>query len=282
MKYAVIDIGSNSVRLMLWADGFVLHKEISTTRLGEGIARSPFLKAEAMERTAGAVAAFSARARGSEIYAFATAAVRAARNRDDFLKLVKERSGLNVDVVSGEDEGLLALLGACGRERGGIIDIGGASTEICYGEGGRKESSESYPVGAVRLFDLCGENRDMLSFEIGRALNDLSPSDGRPMFAVGGTASTLASLKVGMREYSAARIQDLEMTYGDVAGLADKLFSLSAEERKALPEMDIARADIIAGGALLLQTVMEKLHIDSLRFSDRDNLEGYLAYRGLV
>ena len=107
MQYAVIDIGSNSVRLMFVADGKVLYKTLNTTRLGEGLAVSPYLREEAMARTALAVADFFYRAKdeGAEIvYAFATAAVRSAKNGADFVSLVKEKCGLSVEVVSGETE----------------------------------------------------------------------------------------------------------------------------------------------------------------------------------
>ena len=93
-KAAVIDIGSNSVRLMLWADGKVLYKTLKTTRLGEGTAFSPVLKEEAIDRTADAVAEFSLQARkegAEEVFAYATEAVRSARNGGAFLERVKER-----------------------------------------------------------------------------------------------------------------------------------------------------------------------------------------------
>ena len=104
-KTAIIDIGSNSVRLMLTAGGKVLYKTLNTTRLGEGIASSPLLKESAIVRTADAVAEFAARARAEgaeEVRAFATAAVRSAENGADFVARVKARCGLGVEVLSGE------------------------------------------------------------------------------------------------------------------------------------------------------------------------------------
>ena len=96
MQYAVIDIGSNSVRLMFVADGKVLYKTLETTRLGEGLANSSVLKAEAIDRSAQAVVTFYSRAKkegASPVFAFATAAVRTAENREVFLEKVKGHSG---------------------------------------------------------------------------------------------------------------------------------------------------------------------------------------------
>ena len=102
MKAAVIDIGSNSVRLMLWADGNVLVKKLSTTRLGEGTAFSAFLKPEAIERTAQAVCAFVAESKkeGADVvFAYATEAVRSASNGGTFTERVRELTGLTVVVL---------------------------------------------------------------------------------------------------------------------------------------------------------------------------------------
>ena len=279
---AIIDIGSNSVRLMLWADDF--YKRVNTTRLGEGLALSGVLKPEAIARTAQAVRAFAeeGRAHGAEVHAFATAAVRSAKNGAQFCEAVKGLCGLEVDVVSGEEEALLGLLGALGEEDGGIIDIGGASTEICLRRGGKIVFSRSLPVGAVRLFDKCGEEREKLLSEIQTAIASLE--EVRPagkLYAIGGTGSTLACVMLGLEEYDGQKIQDFYMPQAQISALADRLVSLSAEERKAIKGMDKRRADIIAGGALLLAEIMKKLSSDGVFASDRDNLEGYCYLRGL-
>ncbi len=283
MKYAVVDIGSNSVRLMVWADGKTLYKRVKTTRLGEGLALSPHLREGAMERTAQAVAEFCAegRALGAECRAFATAAVRTAMNGGDFCARVKALCGVAADVVSGDEEALLGLSGALGERDGGIVDIGGASTEVCVRRGGELSFRVSLPVGAVRLFDLCGEDRALLSGEIFPLVSGLPSLKGEKIYAVGGTASTLASVLLGLEEYDASRLQDFRMGAKEVSALAERLLPLSLEERKKIGGMDPARADIIAGGALLLAAIMQKTELSEVFFSDRDNLEGYL-YRKVL
>ncbi len=286
MKYAVIDIGSNSVRLMLWADGKSLYKKVSTTRLGEGIARSACLNEAAMRRTLDAVSAFvrEGREAGAQPLLFATAAVRSAANAGEFCARVARSCGAEVDVIPGREEALLALCGALGAAAdGGVVDIGGASTELCLRRGGEICFSVSLDVGAVRLFDLCGQDAARLSEEIAHAIAPLcgvKPQD--TVYAVGGTASTLACILLGLPAYDAARVQDFKMPQGEVRMLADKLLALSPEERRRVRGMDPARADIIAGGALLLAEIMRLCGMGAVYASDRDNLEGYLSLRGLI
>ncbi len=286
MKLAVIDIGSNSVRLMLWANGKSLYKRVNTTRLGQGIALNGTLSQSAMRRTACAVAEFKWEAEecgAGQVYAFATAAVRSSCNGREFCELVREICGLAIDVVAGEEEALLGLYGALGGQNGGIIDIGGASTEVCFQYGGEKTFSVSLDIGAVRLFDLCKDQKDKLLSEIRERIKPLKGVQTvENVYAVGGTASTLASVKLGLREYDAQKIQDYELKKTEVFSLADSLLALTAEERKNIAGMDIRRTDIIAGGALLLAEIMDSLALERLFVSDRDNLEGYLTARGLI
>ncbi len=273
MKYAIIDIGSNSVRLMLWADGKSLYKRVITTRLGKGISAG-LLEEGAMMRTAEAVETLfrEGRRAGAEVHAFATAAVRTAKNGGDFCALVGKKTGLAVDVVSGEREAELGLRGALMGANGSILDIGGASTEICTAEG----TSLSLPIGAVRLYDACGDRRELAEGEISRVLASLEAEVISPIYAIGGTGSTLACILLGLEAYDGARIQDFAMKREDIAALTERLYALTAEERKELRGMDRARADILPGGALLLLRLMEKLRIGQVLASDRDNLEGYL------
>lgn len=281
---AVIDIGSNSVRLMLWANGKSLFKRVNSTRLGEGLA-SGRLSPQAIERTVNAVLSFVEEGKrlGAEIRVFATAAVRRAENGNEFCKAVKDVTGLLVDVVSGEDEAMLGLSGALGNQDGGIIDIGGGSTEICWRTGGKIDFSVSLDVGAVRLFDACRDDSALLEENIEKNLAPIiNVTPVGKIYAIGGTASTLACLKLELKEYDGEKIQDLSLSRAEVGELADKLLSRSTEERKKMPGMDVRRADIIAGGALLLYKIMEKLSLEEVFASDRDNLEGYLAFRGLI
>ncbi len=284
MKYAVIDIGSNSVRLMLWANG-TLYKKVCTTRLAEGLSASGSLCNAAMERTARAVADFCTEGKkeGARVLAFATAAVRSSANGSEFCALVKRLCGLDVDVVSGEEEAMLGLCGALGHADGGVIDIGGASTEVILRKNGSICMSVSLPIGAVRILDTCGQSAGLIDAYIAQILEQLHGTGERvPFCAIGGTASTLACMYLALPEYDAAKVNGVRLELDWVRATALRLLAMSPEERKKIPGMDVRRADVIAGATVLLSSVMQKLRMSEVTFSDADNLEGYLFVRDLI
>ncbi len=285
-KFAVIDVGSNSVRLLFVADGKLLYKRMNTTRLGEGLTKAPYLLEGAAERTAQAVAAFYFQAKGEgaeEVYAFATAAVRAAKNPSLFLDKVKALCSLDVEVISGEEEAEIGLTGALGGADGGIIDIGGASTEIVVRERGEIVYKKSVNVGVVRLKERCGRELALLK-EVAKetcAEFGFVPT-GAPFYAIGGTATTLAAQALNLKEYSSAAVTGATLTLTKIRALAEKFAAMTVEEIGAMPCMPAGRADVILGGAQLLLGLMEGLHIPQITVSDRDNLEGYAIKRGLM
>ena len=285
-KFAVIDIGSNSVRLMFVADGKVLYKALNTTRLGEGLASSSMLKQEAISRSVNAVVSFydQAKAEGAEsVYAFATAAVRSAANGQAFVDGVRALRPLQVEVISGEEEAEIGILGALGNQDGGIVDVGGASTEIVVKRQGKVLFKKSVNIGVVRLKDRCGRDKAALSQTAREAAKEFVgfPSIGN-LYAIGGTATTLAALSLGLQKYDSKKITGAVITKEKMQEMADKLSQMSVEEIAALPCMPKGRADVLSGGAVLLATLMQELGLQSLTASDRDNLEGYATKRGLL
>ena len=285
-KFAVIDIGSNSVRLMLVADGKVLYKTLNTTRLGEGIAIRPLLKPEAISRTADAVAQFYQKAKSdgaNEIYAFATAAVRSAENREDFLAAVRNRCPLEVEIVSGEDEATLGIVGALGEEDGALIDVGGASTELVVQKDQKLIYKKSIDVGIVRLKDECGRDKTRL---LATANSRVREYGNIPMFsrvyAIGGTATTLAALSLGLETYDSNKVTGARISYSQMRDLSEKLLQMPVEEIAALPCVSKGREDVLAGGAVWLTTIMQTFAIEHLIVSDKDNLEGYAIKKGLL
>ena len=285
-KFAVIDIGSNSVRLMFVADGKVLYKRLNTTRLGEGLACSSSLKAEAIERSALAVSQFYEMAKtegAEEVLSFATAAVRSADNGADFVARVEELCGLTVEVISGETEAEIGILGALGNNDGGVIDVGGASTEIVFKKNDRLIYKKSIDVGVVRLKDKCGRDKNALIATSKNAVKEygiLPKCDY--LYAIGGTATTLAAQVLGMQTYAPEKITGAEITAKQMQAMADKLAATSVEEIAAWPCMPKGRADVLLGGAVWLATLMQELGLKKLIVSDRDNLEGYAIKKGLL
>ena len=285
-KFAVIDVGSNSVRLMFVADGKVLYKALNTTRLGEGLAEKPLLKPEAIERSAVAVCDFYNKAvqEGAEkVLCFATAAVRTAENRQEFLGKVYTLCGLKIEVISGEEEAEIGILGALGNCDGGVIDIGGASTEIVVKKDGSLIYKKSVNIGVVRLKDMCGRDKALLEKVSEGASEQYGEIPlGDTIYGIGGTATTLAAQVLGLETYSSEKITGAIVTAEEMQAMADKLLSMSVEEIAALPCMPKGRADVLTGGAVLFTVLMKKLGFKRLIVSDRDNLEGYAIKKGLM
>ena len=287
MKISAIDVGSNSVRLMVMADGKTLYKQLDTTRLAEGLAGSGVLKPEAIERTARAVQIFAAAAElngAGTPHVFATAAVRSSKNGADFVARVKALTGIDVDVLSGEEEAACGILGALRGRDGGIIDLGGASTEITLQQGGKTLYSKSVNIGTVRLFDMAGQDRFALQAAIDNSLNGYGPHslDGKDIYGIGGTATSLAALYHELEKYDPKVVEGTVLTREWLCAEAEKLLSLTVEERRALRGMEPRRADVIAGGCLLMYSILNRFNADRITVSESDNLEGYVLLKGLV
>ena len=285
-KFAVIDIGSNSVRLMMIANGKVLYKTIKTTRLGEGLAFSSRLCESAMSRTLDALSGFvvKAKSEGAEkIVAFATAAMRSAENGREFALRVENEIGLKIEIISGEEEARIGIFGALGKADGSIIDIGGASTELIVQKDGEITYRESLDIGVVRIRDIC-ERSKSLTREL--ALTTVgkygSPKLYGKTYAIGGTATTVAALLLGLEKYDGNAVSKAVISREEVRGLADELFLKSVDEIASHPCVDALRADVLAGGVEWLYAIMEYLSVDELCVSDGDNLEGYAISRGLL
>lgn len=282
MKYAVIDIGSNSVRLLLWADGCSLSKTVFTTRLGEGISFSPRLLPQAMDRTVAAISELQKKAQdfgAVKIYTFATAAVRSAVNGQDFIHTVYENCGIVPEVLSGEEEAEVGYLGALEGRDGGIIDVGGASSEITIGKNGKIIYAVSADVGAVRLKDVCGEDKQKLKKYIDEKILVYGTVPCCSMTLIGGTATSLAALEYGVEPYDPKVIHHSTLTAERIGFWAEKLLSMKQSERLLLKGMDKKRADILGGGALLLYEILKKIRAEKVNVSETDNTEGYLMIK---
>lgn len=279
-KYGVVDIGSNSVRAILYSGGKILYKNVVTTRLGEGLAKTGVICKEALERTVATVKNLVCQliALGAdEILPFATEAVRSASNGKDFTDSVKFNVGFDVDVVSGDAEGELGLLGALNGKDGGIIDIGGASAEIVAASGGKRIYSHSLPLGAVRLFDYCGEDEQELDELIAKRLDEYGEvPEYVDYYAIGGTATTLGFIDTGLEKYDENAVHGRVLTVSRVNEIYFKLRNCSLKERIEVLKVNPKRAEIIVGGAYLLKRIMERYDMPKVTVSEGDNLLGYL------
>lgn len=278
-KYAVIDVGSNSVRLLLWEDGKSILKEAKITRLAAGLQQNKILTVEAIERTVQAISLFCHRAKElqyTNIFIFATEAVRSSQNNMQFIESVKIKTGYTVHVLTGEEEAECGLIGCLQNRAGGIIDIGGASTEIIVADGKQQIYAKSLPIGAVRLYDSCKNDKKLLKAFIESQIALYGNVPKTEFYAIGGTATSLTALVYQIVPYDSLKVHGKVLTKATVQEWANKLLLLSYVERVALIGMDKARADVLPGAVLLLASIMEMLNIEQIIVSEQDNLEGYI------
>lgn len=280
MKYAVIDVGSNSVRLMFW-ENKTIYKRVNCTRLAENL-QNGFLDFNSVERTVNAVVEYfnTARANGADkVFIFGTAALRKAKNSDRFTEEVKKKTGLSVDIISGEKEAEIGALGAlCGRD-GGVIDIGGASSETVVISNGKVVFVKSADIGAVTLHNECGDDensaRDLISEKIS-VYGDIPKTE---FYAIGGTATSLASVSQSLFPYDPEKVQGYKLAFSEVERLKNTFYSMTESERENVVGLQKERAKVIASGTHILYEIMKKSGLDSVTVSESDNLEGYLLDR---
>ena len=189
--FAVFDVGSNSVRALVRSEEKTYFQGLETTRLGEKLDEKKELTPVAVERTVKGIEKLLAEVKKYDpqrIFAFATEAVRSAKNGSEFVGEVKKRTSLTIEIIDGEEEGEIGLSGAVGAGDGGIIDIGGASAEIAVRKGGKTVYCHSLPLGAVRLKDICGEDEGKLCELIDKS---------SPMLCLTTYEKDLADIQVG-------------------------------------------------------------------------------------
>ncbi len=279
MKYGVIDIGSNSVRLMISVDGQTIKKYVKTTRLAENMEADNNLQAISIERTACAVSFFVNLAKeqcSDIIYIFATAAVRQAKNKEVFLSKVKELTGRDVDVIDGQFEAKLGAIGALNGKDGGIIDVGGASSEVLIIKDGQIVYSKSLNIGAVKLFNLCGQDKEKILEFVKNAVKEYGEIPPTTFYGIGGTATSLASMDLELVDYDVKLVHGHTISLEKLLRLRDKLLDMSLEEKRCLIGLQKERAEVIAGGVALIYEILNCANAQNIIISESDNLEGYL------
>lgn len=285
--YAAVDIGTNSCRLLIaeMKNGELrpLYRDLKTTRLGEDLMRTGAIKNDALERTAAALSDFVKVIKGygaSKVGAAATSAAREASNADFFLSAVKEKAGLNVEVISAAEEARLSYLGAVNsinfvKAKPVVVDIGGGSTEIIYYKD-RELKDASIDVGAVRCTEKKSKPTQIIK-ELQPVLDDVnSLEDDIKLIGVGGTVTTLAAVHKELEVFDPEKIHNSVLSRDVVEKLFFDLFEMSWEERKRVPGLQPERADIIPAGALILLLILTYLDVDSIIVSEADILYGMI------
>lgn len=286
--FAAIDIGTNSVRLLIAqkVNGKIVpvHRDMKSTRLGEGLEATGKISKEAMTRTLDALIAFMGTIQGfdvKQIKAVATSAMRDASNAVEFLEVVRQKAQLSIDIISGDEEAELSYLGV----RSGlnmlddiddsiVVDIGGGSTEIVFKEDGKIVCSSSL-VGAVR----CTENSTtptQIFAELEEHLNKIKNFKDHKLIAVGGTATNLAAINKKLTSYDPELVHGSEIDIKELGKTIFYIGSKSLAERMAIPGLQPERADIIVAGLLILWVIMTYVKIDKVIVSEADILQGII------
>jgi exopolyphosphatase / guanosine-5'-triphosphate,3'-diphosphate pyrophosphatase len=299
-RYAVIDVGTNSVKFHIGeraADGTwrTIVDRAEVTRLGEGLDATGRLGAEPVQRTAAAVAGMvdEAHRAGTEaIAAVGTAALRIAPNASDLTDAVRARTGLRVEVVPGEEETRLAYLAVktdLGLAAGSLVvfDTGGGSSQFTFGRGERIDERFSVNVGAARFTERFGLDRAVDEETLARAFDaigaDLARLDGRPapdtVVGMGGAVTNLTAVKHGLATYDPDVVQGTVLTRDEIERQIELYRTRGADERRAIVGLQPARAEVILAGACIVRTVLAKLGRDALTVSDRALRHGLLYER---
>ncbi|QVL52191.1 MAG: Ppx/GppA family phosphatase [Cyanobium sp. M30B3] len=305
-RVAAIDIGTNSIHLLIaevdeqLRSFSVLLAEKATTRLGERDPDSGDLSAEAMERAFRTLRhdCQLAESHGVEqIVTAATSAVREAPNGGQFLQVLQDQLGLEVDLVSGPEEARLIYLGvlsgmAFGERPHAIIDIGGGSTELVLADGSDARVLTSTRIGAVRLQREFGqpdplppERRGFLQAYIQGAMDPavaelkkaLRPAETVQLVGTSGTAMALAALAAAEDPSPPLKLQGYRLSKERIDQLVARLLLMTPEQRRGLTAINERRAEIIVPGALILQTTMTMLGARDLLVCDRALREGLIV-----
>lgn len=298
--FAGIDIGTLTCRLLiaeLTSSGTLreLHSDRRILRLGQGVDRDRILRGDAMERVAETLGEWRTVMDGYQLAAataVATSAVRDAGNRDEFVALVRKRTGLQVEIISGEEEARRTILGIRSGVPAGVtdllaLDVGGGSTEFIVDRPNLAPMMRSVDIGVVRLCerllhhdpptgDEIRHSREWVRNETAAAMADLALPNGLTCVGTAGTITALAALAQQLPAYEPARIHNYCLTLTAVQDLETTLLARTKAERVGLPGLERGREDVIAAGAIIVRTVMETVGMPSLLVSDLGLREGVL------
>ncbi|MFJ5777782.1 exopolyphosphatase [Streptomyces sp. NPDC093094] len=305
-RVAAVDCGTNSIRLLVadcdpeTGELVELDRRMTIVRLGQGVDRTGRLAPEALERTFAACREYAAvvKEHGAERLRFvATSASRDAENRDEFVRGVVDILGVEPEVISGDQEAEFSFTGAT-RELTGhdhlprpflVVDIGGGSTEFVVGDD-HVRAARSVDVGCVRMTErhLVHEGRvtdppaeeqiAALRADVEAAL-DLAEEtvplrEARTLVGLAGSVTTVSAIAQELPAYDSEAIHHSRISREKVRGITEWLLRSTHAERAAVGAMHPGRVDVIAAGALVLLSIMERTGAEEVVVSEHDILDG--------
>ena len=297
-RRAVIDVGTNSVKLLIAdvEEGAVtpIFEESEQTRLGRGFYETHRLQPDAIFDTGRVVAQFAAIARMKQpesIRVIGTSAARDATNKQELIDAVRTASGLELEIITGEQEADLVYQGvrsdpSLSGRRLLILDVGGGSSEFIIGQREHPEFARSFPLGSVRLLEnlrpsdpptpgemaRCrAELREFFAAKIRDVVGPALASVAEPtqLVGTGGAATILARMEYALDKYHRHEIEGAIITLESVQRWMDKLWSMPLQDRKKIVGLPKKRADVILTGMAIYETVLLEFRFASLRASTR-------------
>jgi len=296
-KISVIDMGTNSVRLLLceFNNGKIINrrKKIITTRLGEGVDKNKKITDRAINDTVKAVKEFASEAinKNYKIYKIiGTSALRDAENSCRIVDSIKKETGIDIDIIDGKTEakfgysGVINSINSVGKNL--VIDIGGGSTELIFGDK-NIDLIDSLDIGAVRMTDRCVKNEIPTEEELNCLRNEIdiiidefilnnNISDFDNVIGIGGTITTLSAINLKMDRYDLNLIQRSKFNYYELSEIIKKIISVDFNKRCETVGLQKGRADIIIAGSIILERLFNKFNFTEIVVSDYDNLEGII------
>jgi len=293
MRLTSIDIGTNTI-LMLIADVgpgnavTPVRDDQVIARLGKGVDAHRMITAETMNRVLGFLRSYketSDSLGSNKIIACGTSALRDASNRREFIDLIWKTLGLEVTVLTGEEEADLTFLGAVsgfswsdGDKPQAVLDIGGGSTELTTGKNGVVASRVSLDLGSVRLTERILRSSPPSAKSLGLALEEVEKQtsalprlpSGTQLTGVAGTATTLAAIDLNLKEYDRLRVNGHTLSLSAIDLIFENLKTCDLEQMAHdYPQIEAGRKDIILAGIIILIGSMKRLSVDCIRVSDR-------------
>jgi len=299
MRVAVVDIGTNSTRLLVadvtpGAEIAERVRESTVTRLGEGVDATGRLGEAPQQRVFATLERYAAQIREQDCEASAavmTSAVRDASNGAEFAAGVRARCGLEGRTLSGSEEAALTYAGATAARQADdtaelvVIDIGGGSTELVCGAGGRLGFHVSTQIGVVRHTERhlpsdppSREELARLAADIGAHVADAVPAEVRERtqvaVAVAGTATSCAAIDLALERFDTAKVEGHVLARPTLDGLLERLAAMPVAERRNVRGLQPDRAPTIVAGVVVLSSVLDAFGLGAVEVSDRDILWG--------
>lgn len=301
-RYAAIDCGTNSTRLLVAEPGpttgalVTVERLMTVTRLGRGVSGSGQLQPDGIARTVETLARYRQVLDRlgvddpRRIRMTATSAARDSTNRDEFFDAAEAAVGVRPELLTGDEEALLSFRGATAELDPAdgpflVVDIGGGSTEFAVGSA-RVEGALSVDIGCVRLTEDHLEHDPPLPEELLACLSltqvhldDVAREvpatrEAKVFVGLAGTVSTVAAVEIGLAAYDREQIHHFELTRAAAEDVFRTLATENVEERAENPGLEADRADVIVAGCCILQAIFRYFDFDSCLVSEADILDG--------